>query len=133
MAGIRSRNTKPEKLVRSALHRAGFRYRVNDRRLVGSPDMVFPKYRAVLFVHGCFWHRHSGCPKATTPSTNVAFWLTKFRRNEERDLLVRDHLAGQGWRVGVVWECAVRRSDHSALVTAVQNWLSGSSDLFEFP
>jgi DNA mismatch endonuclease (patch repair protein) len=133
MSGIRSRNTKPETRVRSALHREGIRYRLNDRRLVGAPDLVFPKYRAVLFVHGCFWHRHPGCPKATTPSSNTQFWRNKFDRNEGRDKEVRRELLALGWRVGVVWECGTKPVEMPDLVRAVGQWLAGSENEFEFP
>jgi DNA mismatch endonuclease (patch repair protein) len=133
MSGIRSRNTKPETRVRSALHREGLRYRLNDRSLVGAPDLVFPKYRAVLFVHGCFWHRHAGCPKATMPSTNTQFWRNKFERNEARDKEVRRQLLVGGWRVGVVWECIIKPAEMPTLVQAVGQWLAGSESEFEFP
>jgi DNA mismatch endonuclease (patch repair protein) len=133
MSGIRSRDTKPETRVRRALHREGFRYRLNDRSLIGAPDLVFPKYRAVLFVHGCFWHRHAGCPKATTPSTNTHFWRGKFERNEGRDKEVRRQLLAKGWRVGVVWECVIKPAEIPDLVRAVGQWLAGSEGEFEYP
>jgi DNA mismatch endonuclease (patch repair protein) len=133
MSGIRSRNTKPEILLRTALHRAGFRYRLDDRRLLGRPDLVFPKYRAVLLVHGCFWHRHEGCPKATTPSTNAEFWRTKFERNQLRDQAVRRELLALGWRVAIVWECGIKRAGLTELTSAIDQWLSGPESEFEFP
>ncbi|AFS54375.1 very short patch repair endonuclease [Leptospirillum ferriphilum] len=107
MAGIRSVNTKPEKQIRTALHLKGFRYRLHDRRVPGCPDLVFPKYHAVLFVHGCFWHGHK-CPLFRLPKTRTDFWEKKIRRNRERDNEVGEELEKQGWRKGIVWECALK-------------------------
>lgn len=107
MSRIGRRDTKPELALRRALHGRGFRYRIDDRRLPGSPDIVLPKWQTVLFVHGCYWHRHIGCPKATTPSSNAEFWNNKFRQNVERDAKNLEQLASAGWRVGIVWECAI--------------------------
>lgn len=108
MAGIRGRNTRPELSVRRALHAAGFRYRLNVAGLPGRPDIVLPRHRAVIFVHGCFWHRHPGCRYATTPATRPEFWAAKFDANIRRDREVRDRLVAAGWRVATVWECATR-------------------------
>ena len=105
MSGIRGKNTRPEMIVRRALHAKGFRYRLHDRSLPGRPDLVFPRHRVALFVHGCFWHRHEGCPKATTPSTRPEFWQRKFDRNVERDREVRAAMRDLGWTPLVVWEC----------------------------
>jgi DNA mismatch endonuclease (patch repair protein) len=105
MAGIGPRDTAPEIAVRRFLHSAGLRFRVNDRRLPGAPDLVFPASRSVVLVHGCFWHRHAGCQYATTPSSNAAFWNAKFARNLTRDHEVRERLRRDGWRTFVVWEC----------------------------
>lgn len=105
MALIRSRDTSPELALRRALHRRGFRYRVNDKRLPGKPDLVFRKYGVVIFVHGCFWHRHEGCSVANKPKSNTAFWTAKFDRNVQRDAQVQDRLTQMGWDVWVVWEC----------------------------
>lgn len=105
MASIRSRDTKPELLVRSFLHRRGFRFRVADRRLPGRPDIVLPKYRSVVFVHGCFWHQHTGCRFAVLPKANGPFWRAKLSRNVERDQECASALRQDGWRVDVVWEC----------------------------
>ncbi|UWR03765.1 DNA mismatch endonuclease Vsr [Ruegeria conchae] len=109
MSRIRSRNTKPEVVLRKALHNRGFRYRLNSPKLPGSPDIVFPKWRTVLFVHGCYWHRHAGCRKATNPSSNIEFWKDKFQQNVERDARNIRDLHAAGWRVGIVWECAIGR------------------------
>lgn len=105
MSGIRSRNTKPEKLVRSFLHRHGFRFRLHVRELPGKPDIVLPRYRAVIFVHGCFWHRHENCRHATIPKSNTAFWLEKFASNVVRDATVKRQLEISGWQVLTIWSC----------------------------
>lgn len=107
MSRIRSKDTKPEVMLRSALHRIGFRFRKNDSRLPGNPDIVLPKYHTVIFVHGCYWHRHKGCKKATTPKTNTEFWTKKFAENVNRDKEVKKDLENRGWRVTVVWECEI--------------------------
>jgi DNA mismatch endonuclease (patch repair protein) len=105
MSRIRSSDTKPEIALRKALHGLGFRFRLHDRRLPGKPDIVLPKHLTVIFVHGCFWHRHPGCKVATTPKTNTDFWIDKFDRNQSRDTRNSEALAAAGWRVIVVWEC----------------------------
>ena len=107
MSGIRGRDTKPEVMVRKALFAAGLRYRLHCKSLPGRPDIVLPKSRCVVFVHGCFWHRHAGCKFAYTPKSNVPFWLAKFESNVRRDSLARTALRKAGWRVLVVWECEV--------------------------
>lgn len=105
MSGIKGKNTKPEMLVRRHLHRKGLRFRLHGKDLPGKPDLIFPGRRVALFVHGCFWHRHEGCPKATTPSTNSRFWENKFSSNVSRDRRVKDELEQLGWKVLVIWEC----------------------------
>lgn len=109
MAGIRGSNTQPELRLRRELHALGFRYRLNDRRLPGAPDIVLPRYGAVIFVHGCFWHRHAACRFATTPVSREEFWSAKFKANVERDQRNQEKLLELGWRVGTVWECALNR------------------------
>lgn len=104
MRAVQTRNGRYELLVRSALHRMGYRFRIHGRDLPGTPDIVLPKWKTVVFVHGCFWHRH-GCSKTTTPKTNEEFWLRKFEANVSRDLFVGDQLRRMGWRVVVVWQC----------------------------
>lgn len=111
MAGIRGKDTKPELALRRALHARGFRFRLHLKTLHGRPDIVLSKYRAVIFVHGCFWHRHKDCPCTTTPSTRQEFWRAKFTANVARDAAVRDKLLKDGWRIATVWECALRKSD----------------------
>ena len=134
MAGIKSRNTRPERVLRSALHRQGLRFRIHDRRLPGSPDLVFPKWQVVLFVHGCFWHRHDGCRYTTTPATNSERWQRKFSENTARDLRNQQTLLAMGWRIGVVWECALRTGVHNALVTEVAAFIKeGEALMREWP
>ena len=110
MSRIRGSDTKPEIAVRSALHAKGYRFRTNVRGLPGTPDVVFSKRRAAIFVHGCFWHRH-GCKNTSTPKSRRRFWMEKFAANVERDGHVRALLVREGWRVFVAWECEVERDD----------------------
>jgi DNA mismatch endonuclease (patch repair protein) len=112
MGRIRGRDTQAELLVRRYLHRAGLRFLVNDRRLPGSPDLVIPRYKAAIFVHGCFWHRHEDCRFATNPSTRVDFWQAKFAANVARDRAANAELCKLGWRPFVIWECEVQDADH---------------------
>lgn len=113
MARVRQKNSGPELLVRSILHRAGFRFRLHRRDLPGTPDIVLPRHRVAIFVHGCFWHRHPGCSRATTPKTRVDFWKAKFDRNVERDAAACAALREGGWTPVVIWEC---QSGQSGLV-----------------
>ena len=107
MSRIRGRDTKPEMLIRRGLHARGFRYRLQDRKLPGRPDLVFPRYHAVVFVHGCFWHGHS-CSMFKLPATRQEFWATKIAGNRARDERVIGALLKLGWRVANVWECSIR-------------------------
>ncbi len=109
MAGIRNRNTLPERLIRSELHRLGFRFRLHSKKLPGKPDIVLTKYKTVILVNGCFWHRHRHCKYAYFPKSRISFWKEKFAENIERDLNVRRSLKKLGWRVLVVWECQTTR------------------------
>ena len=108
MSRVRGKDTLPEVRLRRALHQLGLRYRMNVGDLPGRPDLVFPRHRAVVFVHGCYWHRHEGCKAASTPATNVDFWQAKFTRNIERDRQATRLLEASGWRVLVAWECEFR-------------------------
>jgi len=108
MSRIRGSNTRPELLVRSLLHRIGYRFRLHRRDLPGTPDVVLPKYKTVVFVHGCFWHRHPGCRFAYTPKSRVKFWTDKFSANVNRDARARHALEQAGWTVLVVWECELK-------------------------
>lgn len=107
MSRVRSRDTKPEMVVRKGLHALGHRYRLHDSRLPGTPDLVFPTARVVIFVHGCFWHGHD-CRLGVRPKSNAPFWDAKIARNRERDGFADAALLAAGWRVGAVWECALR-------------------------
>jgi DNA mismatch endonuclease (patch repair protein) len=109
MSRIRSKNTKPEETVRKALFAAGFRYRKNDKRLLGHPDIVLPKYKTVIFVNGCFWHGHEGCRYFIWPKTNKEYWMEKINGNVERDKQTAASLSGLGWQVIVVWECELKK------------------------
>lgn len=125
MSGIRGRDTKPELLIRRALHRAGLRYRLHVRGLPGTPDLVFPGRRAVIFVNGCFWHKH-GCHLSKASSTRPEFWAAKLAANVERDRLAVDELNASGWRVATVWECSLkgrRRQSESSITEAIVEWL----------
>jgi len=111
MAMIKGKNTKPEMLVRSVCHEMGLRYRLHRKDLPGKPDLVFPKHRLCIFVHGCFWHRHLGCKYAYTPKSRLDFWLPKLARNVERDLAAQQALQALGWRVVIVWECHTKNRE----------------------
>lgn len=115
MASIRSRDTKPELIVRRYLHRAGFRYRISPRTLPGRPDIVLRRHRVAVFVHGCFWHGHQGCRFARIPTTRTAFWADKISSNRVRDRAKEALLIQSDWRVAVVWECALKGSQDTAL------------------
>ncbi len=108
MSRIRSQNTKPERIVRSLLHKMGFRFRLHNKDLPGSPDIVLPKYKMVVFVHGCFWHRHQGCPYAYEPASRIDFWQKKFQNNINRDSENLKNLSILGWKAEVIWECQTR-------------------------
>ena len=110
MSRIRGKNTKPEILVRKGLHTRGFRFRLHNKKLYGSPDIVLPKYGVAIMVNGCFWHGHKGCRYATKPKTNIEFWETKIARNLHRDEVTTVHLEALGWTVITVWECELRNS-----------------------
>lgn len=133
MSGIRGKDTKPEKVIRSALHSAGFRYRVHASDLPGKPDLVFPKYKAVLLVHGCFWHRHPGCWWSTTPSSNSEFWSAKFAQNIQRDAQNILNLRKLGWRVAVVWECALRLPQKDEVASTIGTWLESERRSLTLP
>ena len=122
MSRIRGKDTGPELCLRSLLHRAGFRYRLHDTTLPGKPDLVLPRYRTVIFVHGCYWHRHSGCKYAATPRTRTDFWLAKFQGTVERDRRTAEALTQRGWRVITVWECELKR-DPAGVVFEIRRQL----------
>lgn len=118
MSRIKGHDTKPELILRRALHAAGLRYRLHARDLPGRPDLVFPRWSAVVFVHGCFWHHHNGCRIANVPQSNAEFWLAKFERNKRRDARAVRALRASGWRVMVVWECQLSGSRRIASTAA---------------
>ena len=129
MSKIRSKGTTPEKMVRHILFEEGFRYRLNVQKLPGVPDLVFPKYRAVIFVHGCFWHAHEGCSRATLPSSNKEFWRAKLARNRARDEEVRAALMADGWRVLTIWECACAKRTAPLLAHLAAEFLRNPSKI----
>ena len=108
MTRIKSTDTKPEEVVRKFLFSKGFRYRKNDKRLPGKPDIVLPKYRTVIFVHGCFWHCHDGCPDFVLPKSNQEYWHPKLEKNRKRDIEHKSRLSNMGWRTIIVWECELK-------------------------
>ena len=135
MSSVGQKDTGPETLLRSALHRAGLRFRLHDKKLPGSPDLVFPRYGAVIFVHGCFWHCH-GCYRSTIPKSRRDFWKGKFRDNQKRDRRNIALLQEYGWRVMIVWECALvgkRAMPLDAVVEHVCDWLAGTDGQIEVP
>ena len=135
MSRVGQRDTGPEMVIRRALHRLGFRYRLHDKKLPGSPDLVFPRFNAVIFVHGCFWHSH-GCKLSTIPATRQDFWSDKFEANKVRDQRNTDLLLSQGWRVLVVWQCAVKgktEEEVAATVSRVKKWLHSAEECGAIP
>ncbi len=112
MARVTGKNTKPELMVRSLLHRLGFRFRLHRSDLPGNPDITLPKYKKVIFVHGCFWHGHAGCPRAKRPSTNRTFWEKKLDKNIERDKKTISELTTLGWDSMVIWSCEIKDVDN---------------------
>lgn len=130
MSKVRSRDTKPEWILRCGLHRLGFRYRLNNSRLPGSPDLVLSKYHAAVFVHGCYWHRHPECKDASTPKSNSDFWKRKFDENVERDRRILREIENLGWRVLVVWECELTKKAVET-IRRVAYWLSGGNRCYD--
>jgi DNA mismatch endonuclease (patch repair protein) len=133
MSGIKGKNTKPELLVRKALHKIGFRYLLHVRYLVGKPDLVFPKYKAVLFINGCFWHGHN-CDLFKWPSSNVEFWQKKISRNRENDKKAIEKLLEGKGRVGIIWECALKgkkRISFDRFLSKTVKWLKSETITFE--
>jgi DNA mismatch endonuclease (patch repair protein) len=129
MRQVRGRNTKPELFVRRWLHREGFRFRLHRADLPGKPDIVLPRYGAVIFVHGCFWHGHKGCPRSALPTSNRVYWETKIARNIERDRRSQRQLRRLGWRVMILWEC--RLKDERTLDKRLRRFLADETNLSE--
>ncbi len=133
MAGIRSRDTKPETALRKRMFARGYRYKLNDKALPGKPDLVFPKYNAVIFVHGCFWHKHN-CHLFKWPKSREAFWRSKLCNNAVRDKVVVEALRNKSWRVGKVWECSLKgkmRKPIDELIDEIESWLTSGEPHIE--
>jgi DNA mismatch endonuclease (patch repair protein) len=131
MAGIRGKNTKPEMLVRRLLHQSGFRYRLHVKDLPGTPDIVLPRYNAVIFVNGCFWHGHN-CRLFKWPQTRQEFWHDKITRNHENDQKSREALLTDGWRTGVIWECMIRDNVKESWLPHLIDWILGNESFREY-
>ena len=132
MAKVKGKNTTPEVLVRKALFAAGFRFRLYRKDLPGCPDIVLPKHKVAVFVHGCFWHAHQGCPRSKLPGTRQEFWRNKQTSNAVRDAAAVSSLRDQGWRVLLIWECVTRRQQGiEAIATAFSKWLASGKDFGE--
>jgi DNA mismatch endonuclease, patch repair protein len=121
MSSVKQRHTKPEIAVRKLLHRLGYRFRLHSKKLPGTPDIVLPKYKAVIFVHGCFWHQHEGCRKSRRPTSNVEFWNEKLDKNIERDERKESELKNAGWKVLTVWDCEIK--DENLLIEKIKKFL----------
>lgn len=124
MKSVKSKNTKPEIIVRRMLHNLGFRFRIHRKDLPGKPDIVLPRYRKVIFVHGCFWHHHEGCKKSQLPETNREFWQEKIEKNRIRDCMNIKKLHELGWGTLVIWECEIAKSKQSSLETKLLFFLN---------
>ena len=134
MSKVRSKNTKPEITIRSGLHRRGFRFRVNDKNLPGKPDIILRKYSALIFIHGCFWHHHLNCPKSKMPQTRKEFWENKIGNNIIRDRKNITKLRSMGWRIAIVWECAVKKEENLVQTLETLNeWIKKGDFYIEFP
>ncbi|EHU2142882.1 MULTISPECIES: very short patch repair endonuclease [Acinetobacter] len=133
MSKIRSKNTKPELLIRSLLHRRGFRFRVHVKDLPGKPDIVLAKYKAVIFINGCFWHGHQGCSLFKLPGTRSDFWEQKIARNQINDNKAIVALLEKNWRIAIIWECSIRGKNRNPeqVITLIANWLQGSEVFLE--
>ena len=132
MSGIRGKNTKPELLIRKALHAAGYRFRIHRKDLPGKPDIVLPKYHAVIFIHGCFWHGHD-CPTFKWPKTRPEFWKNKIETNCTKHNIAQELLLAKGWRVGVIWECAIRGKGKNidTVTQKLSVWLQSNTPFIE--
>jgi DNA mismatch endonuclease (patch repair protein) len=126
MANIKGKDTKPEKVVRSLLHKMGYRFRLHRRDLPGNPDIVLPKYKKVIFVHGCFWHGHAGCPRAKRPNTNKAFWNEKLTKNIDRDNRNQQKLKKLGWDYLIIWQCQIKKPKKDQLRNQLEEYIGKS-------
>lgn len=134
MSNIHGKDTKIERSVRSNLHKKGFRFRKNTAKLPGHPDIALPKYYAVIFIHGCFWHGHSGCNKSSLPTTRSEFWKDKISATTVRDKKKIDELSAMGWRVAIVWQCALKnKKSLSYTIDTLANWITSEERWIEIP
>ncbi|MHB8267469.1 very short patch repair endonuclease [Bradyrhizobium sp.] len=131
MSGIQGKDTAPELILRKAMHGRGFRFRLHAAELPGKPDLVFPRYRAVVLAHGCFWHRHKDCAFATTPSSNTGFWEDKFAKTVLRDQRNIEYLKQAGWRIAVVWECNLKGKTKEKIADKLAKWLKSKVPYIE--
>ena len=131
MSRIHSSDTRPEVTLRHAIWHRGFRFRMNDKRLPGKPDIVFPKYHIAIFIHGCFWHGHKGCKYYTIPNTNTDFWTAKVARNQERDQRVWRELEAAGWSVLIVWECELKKASLNCTVDRVEAEIKAAGEKYQ--
>ena len=131
MSSVHSASTKPEKRLRKELWTLGFRFRKNDKRFPGTPDVVLPKYRTVIFVHGCFWHGHNGCKKYVIPKTNTDFWVNKITRNQERDEDVWRQLEAMGWYVVIIWECQMDKKSFDSTINRVEQEIIANGETYQ--
>jgi DNA mismatch endonuclease, patch repair protein len=133
MSAVRSVGTRPEMRVRSALHRQGFRFRLHIKQLPGTPDLVLRKYKAVIFINGCFWHQHTHCKHSHIPQTRSEFWQKKFNRNVARDQKVMYQLKVMGWRAAIIWECGLTKKMQEESLKRLALWLRWGSEYIEIP
>lgn len=131
MSSIHATSTKPELKLRKALWKHGFRYKINDKRLPGSPDIVLPKYRTVIFVHGCFWHGHKDCPRYVVPKTNTEFWVNKVARNQKRDEEKWRQLEAKNWSVIIVWECELTNKNFDVTTNRVEKEILANGETYQ--
>jgi DNA mismatch endonuclease (patch repair protein) len=134
MSGIKGKNTRPEMVVRKGLHKLGFRYRIHVSKLPGKPDLVFTRHKAVLFIHGCFWHGHDNCRLFKWPASRTDFWKTKINRNHEIDQIAVNNLLNNGWRVGIIWECSMRGKSKRIMdyiIRRTTSWLLSDKPYFQ--
>ncbi len=135
MSGIKAKNTKPELVIRKGLFASGYRYSLHSKKLPGKPDIVLTKHKVVIFVHGCFWHMHN-CPLFVLPKTRTEFWQKKLQENVERDSTNIRNLKSKGWRIAIIWECAIKKkkpSEIKSVIEQLDNWIKSSSTSIEIP
>ena len=134
MSSIKSKNTKPELIIRSALHNLGFRFRLHNKKLPGNPDLVLAKYHAAIFIHGCFWHKHEYCKVSHIPKTRTKFWTEKFDKNTKRDQKALYELKRKGWRTAWIWECSLsNKGNIRTTIEELAAWIKSDSEFIEIP